>query len=288
MQLSTNGYRFDLVESLGLRRAALHDHHAWGAVMDHAETDLCVYTLDDLRTIEQAEELANTEDQKQVNSCGGHGGTTAFERAYEIDQGVRVQFSRMYLYLRGKAQDGIRGDNGMTISGGVKQLRERGCCLESTFPYPGRYVQSIPTGADAEAAKYKLGAAVDVTASGDVNEFAQRFLGHNMGALYNGCSWTDAFSNPVNGVIERWATPTSRDGGHAWALVGLSPRQDSRGYHYYWLANSWGVSWGRRGFAELAPEAFAGMCAHRWTEAMALSNPIVPTARKRVTWNLSS
>jgi len=74
----------------------------------------------------------------------------------------------MYLYLRGKAQDGIRGDNGMTISGGVKQLRERGCCLESTFPYPGRYVQSIPTGADAEAAKYKLGAAVDVTASGDV------------------------------------------------------------------------------------------------------------------------
>lgn len=283
-----NGFRTDLVESLGMRRAALHDHLAYGAVMDHAAGDLCVYTIDDLRTIEEAEQLAKNEDQAQMNSCGGHGGTTAFERCYELDQGVRVQFSRLFLYLRGKAQDGIAGDNGMTISGGVKQLATGGCCLEATFPYTGRYSEHVPTGADAEAANYRLGASVDVTAGGDPNDVAQRFLGLNMGALYCGCSWTNTWSNPVAGVIERWTQPSNRDGGHAWALVGLSPRKDSRGRFYYWLANSWGVSWGRRGFAELAPEAFAGMCAHRWTEAMALSKPIVPAARKKVIWNLTS
>lgn len=288
MAVMLNGFRGDLVEQFAERRAMLHDRVAYGAVMDQSATDLCVYSLEDLVGTKEPEDLAHAEDQRQVNSCGGHGGTTAFERAYEIQTGVRKQFSRMFLYLRGKAEDGIRGDNGMTISGGVKCLKERGCCTEDTFPYPGRYVESIPSGADEEAALFKLGSSVDVQAQDDPNEYAQKFLGHNMGALYNGCAWTSSMANPVNGVIERWTTP-GRDGGHAWAYVGLSERTDAKGRHYYWLANSHSVQWGRRGFAEMSPDAYLGMCRHNWTESFGLSKLVIPTAKKKVIlWDFSS
>lgn len=286
--LTTNGYRIDLVEALAERRALLHDRQAYGAVMDHGGFDLSVYTLDELVRTTDAAELAKPEDQRQVNSCGGHGGTTAFERCYELSTGVRVQFSRMYLYLRGKAQDQIRGDNGMTISGGIKQMREGGICTEALFPYPGRYLENIPAGADAEAKQYLLGSAIDATADGDPNELAQRYLGHNMGAFYNGCAWTRAMANPVHGVIEEWTTPSRADGGHAWAFVGLSPRQDARGRFYYWLANSHSIQWGNGGFAELSPTAYAAMCAHQWTESFAISNPLVPKRGKKIIWNLAA
>lgn len=237
---------------------------------------LDTYEADELTPVEKPWDIAVTEDQARMNSCGGHGLSTAGERCAG-QRGVLMALSRMWSYLRGKARDNIRGDRGMTIGGGVWVAKNLGICRESVFPYPQSYSEFIPPNAAEDAKNFLIGSASDITAGGQ--EMAQQFLGRNMGALYCGCAWTNNMANPRNGVIESFGFGDGQ-GGHAWAIVALSPRKQGN-LHYYWLANSHSIRYGNRGFAEVSPDTFEGMLRHRFTEAVGLSEPTVPVANPR-------
>ena len=97
------------------------------------------------------------EDQGQMGSCSGNAMTSCLELLNWFDTGGDVvQLSRMFSYLAAQKMDGLLGrDTGATISGAVKAAKTFGTCLESTFPYPSRYVDSIPTAALSEAGEHR-------------------------------------------------------------------------------------------------------------------------------------
>jgi hypothetical protein len=252
--------------------------NTFDAIMSYGDK-LDTYEVDELSPIEGPWDLVQTEDQAQMNSCGGHGASTGFERACHCKYGSHEQYSRMYAYIVGQRKNNIRGDTGMTIGGGVEMLKE-GICRESLLPYTGQYFTTIPQAAIDDAKKHRIGSVTDIIENN--HEVMQRFLGLNMGAITAGCRWTQNMANPRNGVIESFGS--SRGGGHAWAFVALSPRKDSSGRHYYWLANSHGLRWGNRGFAEVSPDCVSAMWQDNFTEMYGLSEPIVPQANPRVKW----
>lgn len=241
--------------------------------------ELSTYGVDELQPVSDPTSIVQTEDQGQMNSCGGHGGSTAIERVEFLETGRQVQLSRMWVYIRGQQIDGIRGDRGMTISAGVRLLQGQGVCTESTYPYPRSYTTNIPSGASEEAEKRKIGSSVRIRTYDQM----QTFLGGNMGAVYGGCQWTSAMANPQNGVVERFRP--GRGLGHAWAIVALSPRTDSQGRHYVWLANSHSVRYGNRGFAELSPTCCTEMLQHNFTDLVGLSKLTVPVPRVKINWS---
>lgn len=220
------------------------------------------------------------ENQGQQGACQGHALSSVVEHCYRIATGDKIQLSRQYAYIGTQRIDGITGDSGSTISGGVRLAKERGIPLETVWPYPGRYVATPPGGWDhqyREAAQFKIGYHTVCASYDDV--FA--FLASGQGGISIGISWG---VSPVNGVVEQY-TPSG--GGHAVSLLGYSKRKDSRGRNYIWLLNSWGAGWGNGGWAEVAPSAIDAMARAQWTVMIGLSDMVDAKPRK-IDWKKAS
>lgn len=192
-----------------------------------------LYTVEDPTVFDNPEHLAITENQANMGSCVGHGGTTAMEICWELAGLPRIALSRMYAYRASQLIAGINGDNGSTISAMTK-LALRGVCLESTYTYPSRYSSSIPANAKAEAetGKYKCRKSLPIKSIAD----DQMFLGKRMGALIVGWAWKSSFDDQE--IIED--VGGSLVGGHCVCIAALSPRRDRNGDYYSWVNNSWG------------------------------------------------
>ena len=84
------------------------------------------------------------ENQMRQGSCQGHSLSSCLEGCYWIDSGGKtVDLSRNAAYRFSQQEDGIRGDQGSTLSGGVTAAR-KGICEEKWFPYTETYARSIP------------------------------------------------------------------------------------------------------------------------------------------------
>lgn len=207
------------------------------------------------------------EDQGQVGSCSGHAMSSCCEVLNWIDTaGGEVQLSRMFAYLMGQKEDGIRGDNGATISGVVKSAKRNGICLESTFPYPGRYVSEIPDAAVGEAKDHKILQHQPLSNYAD----CFRWLATGAGVIEIGIPWRSDLANNRNGVIEQ--AGGQNYGGHALAIVGYTTRKDSSGRNYLIMANSHGTGWGKNGFAEIAPSLFDAWGRDSYSEMIGVTD----------------
>lgn len=195
------------------------------------------------------------ENQGPVGSCAGHAESTCLEVCNYIATGGNVvQLSRMFCYLAGQQMCGLFGaDQGSTIEGVVEASKRVGVCLESTFPYPGRYITSVPNSATIEAAQHKLRSHVNI--GGYQQGFD--FVGSGVGGLIIGIDWVQSLIN-CTGIVD--SLRGGSVGGHALAIVGYSKRLDRQGRKYLWLANSHGRQWGNNGWAEIAPAVFDYWC----------------------------
>lgn len=212
------------------------------------------------------------ENQGQTSSCVGHATSSLMEAcawlaARSAGDVAPEQFSRWYAYLQAQKQSGFFGsDQGATISGAAKGMKDKGCCFERTLPFPGRYVKTIPREADVEADKFKIRSHANMTGHADVFGF----MAGNFGGVEIGISWTSRLANS-NGVIEL-ADVKGNGGGHALLLFGWSKRVDSQGRHYVWLHNSHGKSWGNGGRAEVAPDVIDWWGSSRNNEMIGFSD----------------
>lgn len=209
------------------------------------------------------------ENQQQMGSCQGHALSSCMEYCYKIATGdVTLQLSRMYAYIRSQLIDNIRGDNGSTIAGGARCAREYGLCLETTWPYTGRYTQDIPDGCDDEAKKYQLRTAVECRTYDDVYQF----ISQGLGGVEIGIQWNGS-CEPRGGIIADWQ-PARSGGGHALAFLGYD--EDGN----LWMANSWGKQWGDGGYARVTRRSVENMLRHSWTVMIGLSDMKIPLPRK--------
>lgn len=221
-------------------------------------------------------EVVKVENQASQGSCAGHSLSSCLEWCYAIATGGTVkQLSRAMAYYETQRIDGIRGDSGSTISGGIRLATATGVCEEPLWPYPARYNPARPANWQdvlTNAAKYKIARAVKIRTYEDY----RAFVGSGQGGVHNGIAWGNSMNRAV---VESFS---AGDGGHAIAGLCLSERKDSQGRPYVWILNSWGGQFGSReypGWQEWSPTAIQQMLSHRWTEMIGVSD--MPEAQPR-------
>ena len=237
-------------------------------------------------------------NQGQQGSCRGHslaanarlcyrmaaGSIDLDEDGVENEANLQDDFSPDYCYYVTQQYDGIRGDNGATIGGGVK-TGLGGIAREIDMPYtqaydPGRVTQELRRKAEQwKFARYtKL---EDVDAVFD-------WVGSGQGGLDWGKVWPLPFTK---GCLVKSLSPNARGGGHATAggtlikgrtLKALVPALANEVTDDEWILqcmNSHSSSAQFRGFYFVTRKGCADILAHRFTEAIGWSDMAVPTVR---------
>ena len=197
------------------------------------------------------------ENQGQVGSCQGHARTSACELAiYRETKAKPPQLNRMYAYLTSQKVDGIRGDMGSTIDGGAKASQEYGDCLESLWPYSGRYTafSSIPQACFADGRLRTLRTFQTLRSY----EQVLRWLVHGMGGIVIGIGWNRTCEPDNDGKITSYR---SGGVGHALALLDWNKAYaDSKSNPFIEMYNSWGKGWGNSGIAYVHPNIIDQWC----------------------------
>ena len=221
--------------------------------------------------------LIRTENQKRLGSCAGHSLTSILEWCNVLATGGEViQLSRAMAYFATQEIDGIRGDNGSTIAGGVRLATSKGVCLETLWPYPDSYDNRWPVdrkGILENAARYKAGRLTNIT----TYEGFRTFLGSGQGGIHTGIAWSDAMNRAV---VEKYVPG---NGGHSICGLCLSERLDGDGLPYCWIQNSWSESFGDAGWQEWSPTSIRQMLKHPHTVFIGISE--MPNVKPRE-WKL--
>ncbi len=130
--------------------------------------------------------------------------------------------------------------SGSSARGAMKGWHKHGICAESEWEYQAPSGHGLTEKRSADARRRPLGAYFRVNHKDVV---AMHSAIAEVGILYATCSVHTGWQNVgSDGVIEQSEEIL---GGHAFAIVAF----DDEGF---WLQNSWGPSWGRRGFARVS------------------------------------
>jgi hypothetical protein len=230
--LSKNGWRPEL-EAAALARLA-------------APTYLPPVKAARRRTIDYSP-FIETENQGPVGSCQGHAISTLVELLVWLKYGRKVQLSRMFAYIGTQKLDGIRGDRGSSIGGGVELATKTGIPLERYWPYPGRYVSTIPAEATAHAGEF-LALEVFHLKTGQA---VRDFLAEGECGVTLGMQWRRSLSSGAP-VVEDYGG--GGGGGHALLMAGVSKLTDTKtGERYTPQYNSHGTRHGTWGRQDLSP-----------------------------------
>ncbi len=240
------------------------------------------FASDDLDLNQVPEELDvaqfhQLEDQKQLGSCRAHSRTSLAEWVHflqsgELFSGKTIQFSRQFAYNEIRNIDGIRGDQGCTMRGGIKFDETIGHCLEEHFPYSGRDQRRSPQ-VCFDYAEFQLKTNLIVESYDE----AWRIKAGRIGDIEIGMIWPDCMQQQR--VIEEFYIggrgAGRHAGGHAVAILGWSKRQDPRGRRYFKIQNSWNKrNWENSidGIKELSPKAFEQILRHPHTVCIGSSH----------------
>lgn len=211
-------------------------------------------------------DVLKIENQSSQGACQGHAISSVCEWCYILATGnPDLQLSRAMGYYETQRIDGINGDRGSTISGGVKLATNTGICEETLWPYPSRYDNDRPNAWNdvvANASQYKIQSSYRLKSYDAI----RTFLGSGQGGVSIGISWGNSMSKSVVDSFK------AGGGGHAIGLFSLSDRKDANGSPWVWMMNSWGSNWGNRGWSEWSPRAVDQMMVHRFTVAIGLSD----------------
>jgi hypothetical protein len=184
-------------------------------------------------------------DQGQEGACTGFGLATVVhyllrKRAVVPDS---AQVSPRMLYEMAKRHDEWPGEeySGSSARGAMKGWHKYGVCEEDLWPYVFNKVDRVLTDKRAQAAARRpLGAYFRVNHK---NLVAMHAALAEVGILYA----TSMVHEGWNDVGSDGQVPFSESklGGHAFAIVAYD--QDG-----FWFQNSWGPTWGLRGFGHLS------------------------------------
>ena len=141
----------------------------------------------------------------------------------------------VYYYRKNNPTYGMYLDDAMNI------LQTKGCCTDETFPYTNYEPKKVPKNADKEASNYKVKYFVEIASIQGVKKFL-----HSNGPCM--------ISFPVyNGTSSFWKKRKGEkiQGGHAVTIVGYDDNNKR-----FILQNSWGTSWGNKGFTYFPYDEF--------------------------------
>ena len=187
--------------------------------------------------------------QGSQGSCAGHALSHMSQIVFTQNTGIKRMFSRACGYYEAQRFDGINGDRGSTISGGI-QTMQAGILLEDDWKYPARYDNRRPEGFDT-APRLRIPHSKRLLSADQVWEFLKAG-----GVVQTGITWGPSFekerADRSNGIGY---------GGHSTILYGFDP-EDPEGWCVH--HNSWD-GWGDNGRSFWSKQFIADILKQRWT-----------------------
>ena len=181
-------------------------------------------------------------NQGRIGSCVGHSGRVVYGDTLDFDG---KESSAMWIYKKGKIHDPFPGEDysGTTIKGACRGLIKEGCCEEKFWPYVDSEDAQMLEGAAENAAQYKIDAYYTIPKQN--HDLIKK-------ALLKETLWTSFrvhrhfYYTPKSGIVDSEKYLASDNvGGHAVAMTGWKIID---GDLYWEFQNSWGTSFGDRGF----------------------------------------
>ena len=181
-------------------------------------------------------------NQGRIGSCVGHSGRVVYGDTLDFDG---KEPSAMWIYKKGKIHDPFPGEDysGTTIKGACRGLIKEGCCEEKFWPYVDSEDAQMLEGAAENAAQYKIDAYYTIPKQN--HDLIKK-------ALLKETLWTSFrvhrhfYYTPKSGIVDSEKYLASDNvGGHAVAMTGW---KIINGDLYWEFQNSWGTSFGDRGF----------------------------------------
>lgn len=200
-------------------------------------------------------DILRVENQGNMSSCVGHGGSSGMEALQFLSNGGKTQMSRMMCYLTAQRASNIRGDNGAVISACIKALASIGLCLESEFPYPSRYNPNLPQSAINAGSKHKILGHQELRSYQEVFDW----ISQGKGPVLFGMSWYAAVADG-NGMVTKDSLRGRSYGGHCNLFCGYSGKKDSKGRYLIDDLNSHGTNSGDGGWFNWMPDAVDVLC----------------------------
>jgi C1A family cysteine protease len=198
-------------------------------------------------------------DQGQLGSCTCNA-IAQIIRAAMLFAGASPDtefLSRLWAYTLATAAEGNKGqDVGTHLATVIDELADQGFCKESIWPYDISTFGHRPSlECDRSAFDQRAQASIayhQIIEEGEarLTVIRQALTAGKLVAF--GTPVTEAFcsSDPTD-IVDRPKSGGAIAGGHALTMCGYE--QDARFGERYLIANSWGNSWGNRGFFWMSP-----------------------------------
>lgn len=207
-------------------------------------------------------------DQGSIGSCTGHAGTGLVMLFLRISRGDRVILSPLFTYKATRMLAGLHGDSGAELRDTMRALATVGAVEERLWPHTdGPAWDADPPAIIAAAATavrslvyYRLDA--HGVAPTDVLGAIKARLAAGHGVMFG----TTVYSSfPMHeggdGVVPMPGPHDRVEGGHALLFVGYDDNT-----RMLLFRNSWGTSWGERGYGWLPYDyVLQGIASDFWT-----------------------
>jgi len=184
--------------------------------------------------------VTSVKDQGQCGSCWTFSATGAVEGAWAISKGQLVDLSEQELVdCATGISYGSHGCNGGQMEGAFKFIIENGQCSLSSYPYTAK-----------DGSCQKCSAVAHISSCSDVKPNDQISLKAAVSKQPVAVAIeadTRYFQSYSGGVLTSSSCGTNLD--HGVLIVGYGTEN---GIDYYLVKNSWGTSWGDKGYVKIA------------------------------------
>lgn len=180
--------------------------------------------------------VTGVKNQGSCGSCWSFSTTGALEGLSKLGYGTLESFSEQQL-VDCSSSYGNQGCNGGLMTSSFKFVKDHGIVHESQYPYKG--VQGKCSQAEGP---FKISGFTEIT---NCNDLANAIVSRVVSVAVDATNW----SRYSSGVFNNCATRLN----HGVTLTGVSDNA-------WTIKNSWGTTWGEKGYIRLARGNTCGVC----------------------------
>ncbi len=199
-------------------------------------------------------------NQHSEGACTGFSLAACINYLYKSANQSTTVSPRM-LYEMAKRSDEWPGEDydGSSLRGAIRGWKNMGVCEENKWEYRANKTGSLTIEKAKNARSHTVGAYYRLKA--EISHFHAAL--NEVGIIAVSANVHKGWDNPRGGKIKDYKKV---DGGHAFAIVGYNDKG-------FWVQNSWGESWGKKGIALWSYEDWNKNILDAWVFRLALPTP---------------